>query len=160
MMITRKPSTRELMELREIAELQFGVKGEEFIPSNVLVGVSPNTEKIRFILYLNRPYLGLRSRDYRFNLYIPSGIVLNQLLPKPKLRVFVKNEYAPFVKSGKTLFCKHVLAADPSIRPDDEVLVLDQQGELIAVGRAARSGWEMVYYKRGVAVKIREGVGL
>lgn len=158
MVIIRKPTTRELEELWEISKLQFTVNGEEFIPSDVLVGVSPNTGKIRFVLYSDKLYLSLRSRDYRFNLHIASGVVLNKILPKPKLRVYVKDEYVPFIKSGRTLFCRHVLVADPNIRPGDEVLVMDPYGVLIAVGRSTKSGWEMVYYKRGEAVKIREGV--
>lgn len=154
----RKPAPRELEQLRKIAELQFGVPGEVFIPDDVLVAVSPATEKIRLVIHKGKPYLGVRSRDYRFNLYITSGVVLNNLLPKPKLRVYVKDEYASFVATGKNLFCKHVLAADPDIKPEDEVLVVNTSNELIAVGRSAKSGWEMVLYKRGEAVRIREGI--
>ena len=153
----RKPTLQELLELREIAEFQFGVKGEYLIPSDILVVESPTTSRIRLIISEGKPYLSIRARDYRFNLHIAAGYVLNRVLPKPKLRVYVKDEYASFVSMGKTLFCKHVLLADPGIRPDDEVLVLDGNGELVAVGRATKAGWEMVFHKRGEAVKIREG---
>lgn len=157
-MITRKPTPRELEELRYIAELQFGVEGHLLIPDEVLVVASPVTGKIRMVLLNEKPYLGVRPRDYRFNLYVAGGIRLNDLLPKPKLRVYVKDEYAEFVKAGKTVFCRHVLMADPGIRFGDEVLAVDPSGKLLAVGRSVKSGFEMVFYRRGEAVKIREGM--
>ncbi len=157
-MIIRRPTSNELIELRSIAELQFKVPGDILIPEDVYVAVSPNTNKIRLVLRSGVKYLGLRARDYRFNLYIPAGIVLNNSVPHPHMRVYVKKEYVPFIAKGKTLFCKHVLMADPEIRPEDEVLVVDSAGSLLAVGRALIAGHEVVYYKRGEAVKIREGV--
>lgn len=156
-MITRKPTPRELEELRYIAELQFGVDGHLLIPDDVLVVVSPSTGKIRAVVLQGKPYLGIRPRDYRFNLYIASGVRLNELLPRPKLRVYVKDEYAEFAKKGKTIFCRHVLMADPGVRYGDEVLAVDSSGRLLAVGRSVKSGLEMVFYRRGEAVKIREG---
>lgn len=157
-MIIRKPTTSELLELREIAEFQFDIKGEQLIPDSIYVAISPNTNRIRHVLLDNEKYLTLRSRDYRFNLHIPAGRVLLKIIPPPRLRVYVKKEYVDFVARGETLFARHVLTADPDIKPGDEVLVVDEQGDLIAVGRARLSGWEIVQYNRGEAVRIREGV--
>lgn len=157
-MIIRKPTEDELLELRGIAELQFKIPGSLLIPDDVQVVVSPNTNRVRLILESGSKYLALRARDYRFNLYIPAGVVLNNYLPHPRMRVYVKDEYADFIAKGKTLFCKHVLMADPEIGPYDEVLVVDSTGKLLAVGRALVAGREMVYYKRGEAVRVREGV--
>lgn len=157
-MIIRRPAPSELKELREIAELQFAVSGELFIPDIIQVAVSPNTNKIRLLILSDKKYLTLRPRDYRFNLHLNAGQVLNRILPHPRLRVYVKGNYVEFVSKGGTLFCKHVLMADPDIRPEDEVLIADPEGRLIAVGRARLAGWEMVLYNRGEAVKVREGV--
>lgn len=158
MLITRKPTESELLELRSIAELQFKIPGFMLIPDDIEVVVSPNTSRIRLVLRSRSRYLALRARDYRFNLYIPAGIVLNNHLPHPYMRVYVKDDYADFIARGRTLFCKHVLMADPEIRPHDEVLVVNTTGKLLAVGRALVAGGEMVYYKRGEAVRVREGV--
>jgi uncharacterized protein with predicted RNA binding PUA domain len=156
--IIRRPTSYELIELRGIAELQFRVPGDVLIPEDIHVAVSPNTNKIRIVFRSGVKYLGLRARDYRFNLYIPAGIVLNNNITHPHMRVYVKKEYASFIAKGKTLVCNHVLMADPEIKPDDEVLVVDPAGNLLAVGRSLIAGHEFVYYKRGEAVKIREGV--
>lgn len=157
-MIVRRPAKNELEELRGIAELQFDVNGELLIPETIRVAVSPSTGKIRFLILNGKKYLALRSKDYRFNLYIAAGEVLHRVLPHPRLRVYVKSEYVEFVSKGGSLFCKHVLMADPDIRPNDEVLAVDHQGRLVAVGRSRLAGWEMVFYNRGEAVKVREGI--
>jgi archaeosine synthase len=57
-----------------------------------------------------------------------------------------------FVPKG-TVFAIGVLNADPEIRPFDEVIVVNDQ--IIAVGRALMSGWEMQASKRGGAVSVR-----
>ncbi len=155
--IKRKPSDRELDELRWIAKIQFGV-GRDFIPDDIDVVLSRSTLKIRLLLLNGEKYLTLRAGDYRFNLHIASGKVLNRILSHPKYRVYIKDEYIEFVAGGGNLFNKHVLMADPGIKPNDEVLVTSSNGELIAVGRAIIPGFEMVYYKRGEAVRVREGV--
>lgn len=153
----RKPTPSELAELREIAEIQFNAPGELLIPDQIYVSVSLNTNRVRLVIMNKTRYLAVRARDYRFNLYLPAGKVLNSILPHPRLRIYVKEEYAEFIARGGTLFAKHVLMADPDVRPGDEVLVVDPTGTLLAVGRSRLSGWEMVYYNRGEAVKIREG---
>lgn len=157
-MIRRKLSAEELRELRAIAEYQFGVSGEVLIPGDVVAVVSPSTNRIRVLERDGRKYLSIRAGDYRFNLHISSAKILHAHLSPPYLRVYVKNEYSPFVMRGGNVFAKHVLLADPRIRPGDEVLVVDENDALIATGRAILAGHEIVYYKRGEAVRVREGV--
>ncbi|MEM0378657.1 MAG: PUA domain-containing protein [Thermosphaera sp.] len=157
-MIKRKPFREELEEARRIAEYQFNVRGEDFIPDDSVFVFSPKTMKLRMILVGGEKYLSLRAQDYRFILHLRAGRRLNQLLPHPFLRVYVKPEYSVFIRKGGNLFSKHVLMADPGIRPEDEVLVLDG-AEVIAVGRAILPGGEMAYYKRGEAIRIREYAG-
>jgi len=45
------------------------------------------------------------------------------------------------------------------IRPGDEVLVVDDEDALFAVGRAELSGAEAEHFASGVAVKVRNGAG-
>ena len=53
---------------------------------------------------------------------------------------------------------KHIMKADLAIRPQNEVIIVDQKGNLVAVGKAVLSGYEMLSFKLGVAVKVRRGV--
>ena len=59
--------------------------------------------------------------------------------------------------SGKSVFAKHVLDADTAISPQDEVIVLDKGGNLLAVGKAILTGNEMKLFKKGLAVRVRRG---
>ena len=52
-----------------------------------------------------------------------------------------------------SLLAPGVVDADEEIRPGDEVIITGEQA--FGIGRAKRSGWEMVASRRGVAVEIR-----
>lgn len=82
-MIKRKPFREELEEARRIAEYQFNVRGEDFIPDDSVFVFSPKTMKLRMILVGGEKYLSLRAQDYRFILHLRAGRRLNQLLPHP-----------------------------------------------------------------------------
>jgi uncharacterized protein with predicted RNA binding PUA domain len=158
-LIKRRPTSEELKSLRRIADLQFGGYGDEIIPDNILLVISPSTQKIRYLLYDGKIYLSLRAGDHRFILHVPAGYRLNHILPHPMLRVYVDSRYSEFVASGGNVFCKHVVLADPNIRPGDEVLVIDSDTyRLLGVGRAIKPGWEITYYSWGEAVRVKEGV--
>jgi len=158
-LIRKKPSPIELEELRSIASLQFRGYGREIIPDNIEIVLSPKTFKIRYLVLNNEVYLSIRASDYRFLLHIPSGLVLNNKLPHPYLRVYVNSKYSSYVKKQGNLFTKHVVVSDPDIRPGDEVLIVDIDNyDLIGVGRAVKPGWAMPLHNWGEAVRIRERV--
>jgi len=56
---------------------------------------------------------------------------------------------------GGSIFAVGVQEADNAIRPGDEVIVINNTGEVIAVGRSEMSGREMCELKRGRAVSVR-----
>ncbi len=60
----------------------------------------------------------------------------------------------PKIKGG-SIFAVGVQEADYAIRPGDEVIVINNTGEVIAVGRSEMSGREMCELKRGRAVSVR-----
>ncbi len=47
---------------------------------------------------------------------------------------------------------------DEDLRPMDEVLVVNGSDELVAIGRALMVQREMLAFRGGVAVKVREGI--
>ena len=61
------------------------------------------------------------------------------------------------VSKGKTVFCKHVVSCSDSLRPGEDVSILNEKGELLAVGKSVLGGPTVKQFKRGQAVKIREG---
>ncbi len=78
----------------------------------------------------------------------------------PRMRVMVHPDAAPFHREGKNVFCGFVQDADEDIVPGDEVLVVDPDDRLLAVGRAMLVKSEMLAMKKGLAVKVRDGIKL
>jgi len=71
--------------------------------------------------------------------------------------VVIKNEAVPFVRRGKSVFCKFVESAGQNVYPRGEVAVLDRKLRVVAVGTAVMNGAFMTQFKSGVAVKVRQG---
>ena len=69
--------------------------------------------------------------------------------------VTVTKDAEAFVREGKSVFCKFVARVGRHVPPGGEVVVLDEQGRPIAVGRAKLPGSHMREFKAGVAVKVR-----
>lgn len=81
------------------------------------------------------------------------------MLVKPsRLWVEVQDDVTDFIAMGKTVFAKHVVKCDVEIRPGEDVVVVDSQRRIVAVGRAILAGEEMFFFQHGVAVRIRRGV--
>ncbi len=85
--------------------------------------------------------------------------LLHTALKPPRLRVTVERDAASFIAGGRTVFAKHIIAADPEIRPREEVLVVDEDGRLLASGTALLTGEEMISFEQGKAVTVRRGFG-
>jgi uncharacterized protein with predicted RNA binding PUA domain len=83
--------------------------------------------------------------------------ILLKSIEKPKLRVVILKDIVPFIQRGRNVFAKHVVDVDPNIRPGDEVIIVDPDDNLIAIGRAVLSAKEMLAFRSGVAVKTRTG---
>jgi len=69
--------------------------------------------------------------------------------------VIVKEDAVPFVREGKSVFCKFVAGVGRHVLSGGEVAVLDRGGHLLAVGRAKIPGGYMGEFNAGVAVKVR-----
>jgi uncharacterized protein with predicted RNA binding PUA domain len=95
--------------------------------------------------------------DGRFTLGLAGGRRLHEALSEGAYRVAVGDESEPYVRAERNAFAKFVTAADDDIRPGDEVLLVHEDGRLLAVGRAELSGCGMLDFDTGVAVSVREG---
>jgi len=152
--------SRVIEVLRSIAIYQFGPGAERFIPDNVEVVFSKRTGRIRYVLVEGRRIATLRASDCTFALSLDGARLLQKVLPPPRLRVVVAEEIVPFVKRGRDVFCKHVASADPFLRPGDETIVVDSGDQLLAVGRMVVPASVIKQLSRGVAVKVRRGIGM
>ncbi len=141
------------------ADYQFGAGAGEALASRGLrVEVSKRTGKPRYV-YDNEGRLlaTIRWNDGFMTLTIEGAKLLLKRFNPPKLRVVVTDDAAEFVKKGRSVFAKHVINVDPDIRSGDEVIVVDKNDNLLAVGKAILSSLEMLAFNSGVAVKVRRG---
>jgi uncharacterized protein with predicted RNA binding PUA domain len=140
-----------------IADFQFGKgAGEALFPEGCEVILS-RTGRVRQITLHGKRLATVRAKDGRFTLGIDGALRLLAALRPPAYRVVASGDVAEFIRQGKNMFAKHVIAADPAIRAGDEVMVVDGEDQLLATGSAVLSGGEMLLFNYGVAVKVRQG---
>jgi uncharacterized protein with predicted RNA binding PUA domain len=150
---------KQLDKIRAIADYQFGKNvGKKLFPENVTFELSKRTGRIRFI-NLNRERLAtLRPTDGLFSLSIKAAKQLVENIPEAKGRVMLKNDVAQYIAAGGDVFAVHVVQVDDEICAKDEVIIVDEKRQLLAIGRATLSAPEIRAFKTGVAVKVRHGI--
>ena len=148
----------DLRRIRGIADYQFGRGcGRALFSPDVTITYSKNTGRIRHI-HLDSDLLStLRPTDGLFTLTIKGAERLISDVGCTGLTVTVTDEAAEFAAMGRNVFAKHVVEAGDGIRPGTEVIILDQRGGVLAVGRALLTKKEMLSFSVGVAVKVRRG---
>jgi predicted RNA-binding protein (TIGR00451 family) len=159
MRVNMSDKFNDLCRIRSVADYQFGKGlGEKLFPSEVEIVYSKRTGRIRHVYLEGERLATLRPTDGLFSLAIAGAKrIMERVKPQP-LWVRVREEAETFVGKGKSVFAKHVIDADEEIRPQEEVIVMNERGEVLAVGKAILSGKEMKAFKKGVAVRVRRGV--
>jgi len=147
-----------LPELRTIADYQFGADAGValFPPAESLTVKRTSSGRPQQVHTDDRRIVSF-GIDGRFTLGLEGGRRLQAALEAPAYRVIVDDESEPFVRDEKNVFTKFVLEAGPEIRPGDEVLVVHERGELIAVGTAELGADAIEDFETGMAVTVREG---
>ena len=148
-----------LQKIRSVADYQFGREvGTKLFPDTVNIVYSKNTGKIRHIHLKEELLATLRPTTGLFVLTLAGAKRLVREVKPLRCWVKVHDDAEPFVSKGRSAFAKHVIEADAEIRPQEEVIVINRENEVLAVGRALLSGKEMKEFSRGMAVRVRRGV--
>ncbi|MCH1771769.1 MULTISPECIES: PUA domain-containing protein [Metallosphaera] len=144
--------------LKAIADYQFGIGIGNclFDQDSFRIQRSVNTWRIRNVLSKDGLFLVLRPQDGLFSLTINAGMRLKECAPFPSLRVMVRKEVEDAILKEGNVFAKHVENVDRKLRAGDEALVVNGDDELLAIGKMRLSGEEVMEYKRGVALTVRE----
>lgn len=148
-----------LGKVRSIADYQFG-KGVGFklFPDNVTFEYSRRTGRIRFINLDGERLATLRPTDGLLSLSIKAAqFVIENLSKDAKCFVTIKNDVSKYIAEGGDVFAVHVVSVDDDVGAKDEVIVLDEDRHVLAVGRTVLSAQEIRAFKTGVAVKVRHG---
>ena len=147
-----------LKRIRSTADYQFGKGvGSKLFPENVEIEYSKATGRIRYV-YLNGERLAtLRPTDGLLSLSVVAAQTVAKLRGSAKCFVTVQNDVSKYIADGGDVFAVHVVAVDAEVRAKDEVIILDEDNHVLAVGRTLLSAVEMKAFKTGVAVKVRHG---
>jgi uncharacterized protein with predicted RNA binding PUA domain len=147
-----------LSKVRSIANYQFGKGvGVQLFPDNIEIQYSPRTGRIRYINLDGERLATLRPTDGVLSLSLKAAVFIAKNTPFAKCFVMVQNEVSKFIAAGGDVFAVHVVKVDAGVGAKDEVIVLDEDGQVLAVGRTMLSSDEMKAFKTGVAVKVRHG---
>jgi 7-cyano-7-deazaguanine tRNA-ribosyltransferase len=144
------------LRISAVANMQFGLgSSEALLVKKLEIKKSKKTGKIRNIYADGKHVLSMRANDGMFTLKIDGARLLHKFFRYPTLRVIVKKDAVPFIRDGKSVFAKFVEDCDPTLRPFDECIVVDEKDNFLAVGRCLLNRLEMLSFNYGMAVKIR-----
>lgn len=144
--------------VRSVADYQFGKGvGSKLFPDNIEIQLSPRTGRIRYINLNGERLATLRPTDGLLSLSIKAAQFIVGHVPEAKCFVTVKNDVAQYIARGGDVFAVHVVKVDEEIRPKDEVIAIDEDGKVLAVGRTMLSSEEIRAFKTGAAIKTRHG---
>ena len=147
----------DLRKIRSVADYQFGKgAGNALFNGEVKIIKSKATGKIRNVYCDGKHVVSMRASDGFFTLKKEGGRRLHSFFDFPRLRVVVDREAIPFIKEGRNIFAKFVVECDKELRPYDEVLIVSEDDELVAIGQAIMNREEMLSFDHGMAVKNRE----
>jgi uncharacterized protein with predicted RNA binding PUA domain len=154
----KKPMENQLGKVRSIADYQFGKGvGAKLFPDNIEIQLSPRTGRIRYINLGGERLATLRPTDGLLSLSIKAAQFMAKNTPEAKCFVTVKNDVAQYIAKGGDVFAVHVVKVDDEVGAKDEVIAIDEDGNVLAVGRTVLSSREIRAFKTGVAVKVRHG---
>lgn len=147
-----------IRRIRSVADYQLGKGvGSRLFPVGVEIVRSKRTGRIRYVTLKGKRLVTLRPTDGRLSLSITAAKRIVEDSSLARCLVTVRDDVSSYIAEGRSVFAKHVVKADHDIRPNDEVIVVDGNNTVLAVGRAVLSGEEMEVFKSGVAAKIRRG---
>ncbi len=148
----------DIRKIKAIADYQFGVgTGDALFDGKVKMEKSKKTGKIRHISVDGNLVANMRASDAFLVLTKEGGKRLHQATNYPHNRVVVNSDSEPFTRDGKSVFCQFVVDMDDNIRSGDEVLIVNEDDELLAIGKALLNSREIESFSNGQAIKTRKG---
>ncbi len=148
------------MRIRSICDYQFHPGAGDILTDGELTFNKNRKGRIKNVFLDGRHILSLRAHDGLFTLKIDGAVILKEHLSAPIMRVQVEDESVEFNRQGKNVFAGFITTAWGELKPYDEVLIVDKEDTLVALGRTFLNSREMEVQKKGLAVRVREGIDL
>jgi len=154
-------SLNPLLAIKALAAYQFGIEvAEALFKKEIMNSLKPKfsgkTGRIRYIFLNNAPYLSIRTSDGFLTLSIKAAREVLSSLSKFENLVVVDKNAVKSMLERKEVLAKQVKEVSKNLKAGSEVIVIDEDRKIIAVGRAILSGREMLEIKRGAVIKLRK----
>lgn len=150
----------DLRKISAIADYQFGTDIKEIFfsdPDKITIERSRNTNKIRYVFFEGEHFLTLRPTNGFFSFSILAAQMIINNTKIPRLRAVVMTDISKYIKMGRNVFCKHVLELDEELRPMDEIVVVNEEDELLGIGKLKLPVDSVLSFTSGLAISIRKG---
>jgi archaeosine-15-forming tRNA-guanine transglycosylase len=118
---------------------------------------SKQTGRLRYIYEGNELLVSIIPNN---GFIIPSLFAaerIRKIAKSPKYRIIVEDDAAKYASESKSVFTHHVIGFDPNLLPNCEVLVVDKQDKLAAIGKLNVPVHFITKERNGVAVKVKKG---
>jgi uncharacterized protein with predicted RNA binding PUA domain len=146
----------QILKLQHSLDALFGNGVSKQLPKDIEMIFSRKTGRIRTVSHQGKLLCTLR---------IDGGLAISpyfaQILLKSKAFrdncVEVNEDAAPYVETGRSVFCKHVVWCGKKVRISADTPVLFKN-QVIAVGKAILSSEMISDFDRGVAIKVRDSL--
>lgn len=154
-----KSKSRILKKIHAILKFQFESDVFEKILTidNIRIDFSRNTGNIKYIYIEKERVLSYKPTTGMFTLSILGAKLLHSHSPSPKHRVIILSEVENFIRQGKSVFSHHVLQIEETLRIGSEVLVVNEQDDLVAIGKLSVPP-SYAGLSVGQAVAVRKGI--
>lgn len=158
----------DLNRVKAVADYQFGKgagdalfcddksKGDLFA-GKIKIEKSRKTGKIRHVYAGKEIIANMRASDSLLILSKLGAKRLHASTTGISNRVKIDNSVESFARDGKSVFAKFVIDCDENIRSNDEVIIVNEEDELLAFGKALLGYNEIMNFKTGQAIKTRKG---
>jgi conserved protein with predicted RNA binding PUA domain len=146
----------------------FGAGVSDALPADIQFNFSRRTGRIKNFSIGGRLAVTLRTDGGLALTIMGAQYLLENSKQFWENCVMPVQEAVPFVSEGRSLFCKHVKWCGSNIKVGSDVAVIDGNSSdggsdnssrrVVAVGIAMLSSRLMKQYRKGVAVKVRQGI--
>jgi len=150
-----------LTSLREKAKYQYNLTDDQvnsIFTHECVMKLSKKTKRIREIERNGKLIFMLRPNDGFLISQIEGARLLLKYSPFPNNRVVMYSDYSEMVSEGRNLFAKHVKTLDAQIKTGSEVIIVNENDELVAIGKSVLNHKEMLDSNYGIGVKVRRGI--
>ena len=152
------PEVKALRKIQAVLDFQFG-KGIGAILTKQIARLkrSSKTKKIRFAYDSNGELLLSIVPQTGLPVLTMNGAIhiLKNVMPKDYI-IKISEEVEEFARAGRSVMAKYVTYVSDELRPNEEVFILSEDDNLLALGKSLLSGVEMQHFERGVAIKVRK----